>query len=111
MQTFTEMPYGYRWFTNDERDEYFLADSHDVGWMRPEYVGVVVPHADSIVAGYIRQWNCMIEFGLDHVHDAYECENTMYLMNANSEYDYYAEAYNRELEEDMLGRPLFPNEY
>ena len=53
---------------------------------------------------------CTEEFGPHEDHS--ECERIMDGMNGYSDYDDgYAYSYNRELEEDMLGRPLFPNEY
>ena len=56
---------------------------------------------------------CDREFGVDHEHDAEECERILWEMShgADAAYDAYADAYNREAEEESLGRPLFPNEY
>ena len=60
--------------------------------------------------------DCDIEFG-PHVHDDVECARILDEMEngANRAYeayhDSYADALNREAEEHMLGRPLFPNEY
>lgn len=57
--------------------------------------------------------DCDIEFG-PHNHDDVECARILDEMNGES-MRYYIEweraAYNREAEENMLGRPLFPNEY
>lgn len=85
MQTFAEMPYGYRWMTYDEKTEYAMADANERqwGWKNAEYVGVVVPTPKSNIAGYVRQWDCMIEFGLNHEHDPVECERIMADMNTS----------------------------
>ena len=59
---------------------------------------------------------CEAEFG-PHEHDDEECARILDEMEngADRAYEAYwaaeAEAYNREAEENMLGRPLFPNEY
>lgn len=104
------MPYGYRWATADEVEE-FLNSDRRWGKMREEYwVQVRVGGTDDEPwTDLAIQWDCMIEFGLDHDHDAVECERLMAMMN--DPMDGYDDFYNRELEEDMLGRPLFPNEY
>lgn len=96
MQNFTEMPYGYRWMTEDEIDEYNNATERErVGWMRPHYIGVVTtclnPEGQPVV-----QWDCMIEFGMNHDHDPVECERIMADMNP----DYgVSEHYNNGLKE------------
>jgi len=54
---------------------------------------------------------CDREFG-PHEHDNAECERILHDMSGG--YDdgsWLADALNREAEESMLGRPLFPNEY
>lgn len=83
METFTEMPYGYRWLTSEEKEELACLDPGERrwGWTNEEYFGVIVPTSDSNLAGYIRQWDCMIEFGMDHDHDPVECERIMADMN------------------------------
>lgn len=81
MQTFTEMPYGYRWMTVEEYAEYdeaVQAGGRLWGWMKDEHVGRAT---DGGVTGLVVQWDCMIEFGMDHDHDAVECEQHMALMN------------------------------
>lgn len=56
--------------------------------------------------------DCDIEFGPDHNHDDDECDEMLYIMNGGHlHYSDFADAYNREQEEYLLGRPLFPNEY
>ena len=77
MKHFTEMPYGYRWMTEVELEEYHALDDDEPrwGWMRDEYIGLIPG------SGMIVQWDCMIEFGLDHEHDATECERTMAMMS------------------------------
>lgn len=55
---------------------------------------------------------CDVEFGGEHEHDDTECAWLLDAMNGYEDYDDgYADALNREAEESMLGRPLFPNEY
>lgn len=79
MQTFTDMPDGYRWMTVEEFDEYDQSTEEERrwGWKRDESVGRVTGE----VTGLVRQWDCMVEFGLDHEHDAEECERTMVYMS------------------------------
>lgn len=64
------------------------------------------------------RWNlpadCNSEFGPDHDHDNFECAQTLdYMRDPFGGFydDGFAESYNRGLEEESLGRPLFPNEY
>jgi hypothetical protein len=59
-----------------------------------------------------RHRDCDLEFGA-HVHDEAECQRLMDTMSGVGVDDgsWLADAYNREAEESMLGRPLFPNEY
>ena len=57
---------------------------------------------------------CDLEFGEDHDHDDAECARMLDEMSGGSMIDHMEwerDAYNREAEENMLGRPLFPNEY
>lgn len=55
---------------------------------------------------------CDLEFGEDHNHDDAECAWMLEAMSGEAYYDDgLADALNREAEENMLGRPLFPNEY
>ena len=56
--------------------------------------------------------DCDIEFG-EHEHDDAECQRMLDTMSGVGVDDgsWEREAYNREAEEQMLGRPLFPNEY
>lgn len=54
---------------------------------------------------------CLAEFGPHDDHS--NCAGMLATMN-DGYYDHMeweAEQYNREAEENMLGRPLFPNEY
>lgn len=56
---------------------------------------------------------CDREFG-EHEHDDAECARMLDEMSGASviaHMEWEREAYNREAEESMLGRPLFPNEY
>lgn len=63
---------------------------------------------DLFDAGVITE--CEYEFGPHDDHS--DCERIMAEMaNPGGADDGYAGAYNRELEEERLGRPLFPNEY
>ena len=78
MKTYETMPYGFRWLTADEVDEYNGTDDHRWGWMK--YVAVKATTRDDNTAGYIRPWDCMIEFGMDHEHVPSECERMMFLM-------------------------------
>lgn len=73
----SDMPYGYRWLTDDEQEQLAAldADERRWGWMRDEY------HS-TLDGKPIIQWDCMIEFGMDHDHDAVECERIMADMNA-----------------------------
>ena len=62
-------------------------------------------------ARFVEQRDCDIEFGI-HEHDEAECQRILDTMSGG--YDagsWLAESLNREAEESMLGRPLFPNEY
>lgn len=54
---------------------------------------------------------CEREFG--HHTDHSDCQRIIWEMNhgANDAYEAYYGGLNREAEEAMLGRPLFPNEY
>lgn len=58
---------------------------------------------------YVEPRDCDIEFGV-HVHDEAECQRILDDMSGGYD-DGLADALNREAEESMLGRPLFPNEY
>ena len=82
LTTFTSMPDGYRWMTDEEITEYNATTDHRWGWMRDEYIGLVTtclsPAGQPVV-----QWDCMIEFGLDHDHDAVECERHVLSMSDN----------------------------
>lgn len=55
---------------------------------------------------------CDSEFG-PHDHDDAECARMLDTMNGVGVDDgsWYADASNRDAEENALGRPLFPNEY
>jgi hypothetical protein len=53
--------------------------------------------------------DCDAEFG-PHEHDDVECARILADMSPDYD-DWEARALNREAEENMLGRPLFPNEY
>lgn len=54
--------------------------------------------------------SCDFEFGIDHEHDEMECNRLIDAMSGEAEaQDDYG--MNREAEEQMLGRPLFPNEF
>lgn len=80
MQFFAETPHGYRWFTDDEIREYNETPAdRRIGWMSDEYVGLVVLR--NAPSRLVRQWDCMIEFGMDHDHDPVECERIMADMN------------------------------
>lgn len=80
MQTFNEVPHGYRWLTDAEWNEFFCTDEDDrFGWMN--YVAVKCPVSGSNTAGYIVPWDCIIEFGMDHDHDPVECERILADMN------------------------------
>jgi hypothetical protein len=62
-------------------------------------------------ARFVEERPCDREFGI-HEHDEAECERILHDMSGG--YDdgsWLADALNREAEESMLGRPLFPNEY
>jgi len=62
-------------------------------------------------ARFVEERPCDREFGI-HEHDEAECPRILADMNGG--YDdgsWLADALNREAEEGMLGRPLFPNEY
>jgi hypothetical protein len=54
---------------------------------------------------------CEFEFGVHDDHS--DCDRILDEMNygASDAYDAYYGGYDREAEENMLGRPLFPNEY
>lgn len=54
---------------------------------------------------------CEYEFGPHTSHE--DCQATLEYMEDpfGDYYDWENESHNRELEEDRLGRPLFPNEY
>ena len=69
------------------------------------------PHAIAVVetCDYLIPRPCYREFG-DHDHDPARCAMILDNMNASWD-DGFADAYNRELEAESLGRPLFPNEY
>lgn len=54
--------------------------------------------------------DCDIEFG-EHTHDDIECARILDVMNNGYPENDLRDALNREAEENMLGRPLFPNEY
>lgn len=56
---------------------------------------------------------CDREFG-EHEHDDRECARMLDEMSGGSHLEHMEwerESYNRELEAESLGRPLFPNEY
>jgi len=65
----------------------------------------VVETCDYVLAHY----RCFREFGPHDEHD--DCERILADMNGGDDGSWYADALNREAEEGMLGRPLFPNEY
>lgn len=55
--------------------------------------------------------DCESEFGL-HGSDHSECAEMLYIMSGGGDDgSWEIEQYNRGLEEEYLGRPLFPNEY
>lgn len=70
------------------------------------------PHAIAVVetCDYLIPKPCYREFG-DHDHDVVECSRILHDMSGGDDGSWYADALNREAEENMLGRPLFPNEY
>lgn len=79
MQTFTEMPYGYRWMTTEELVEFHDTPKEDrFGWMNHVEIALI-GQANS--GDYIVPWDCMIEFGMDHNHDPVECERILADMN------------------------------
>lgn len=89
MQVFYSMPDGYRWLTDAEYDELWSTHPKDyVGWMN--HVAVKKTDIGDNTAGYIVPWDCMIEFGMDHNHDAVECERVLADMNpAHSVSEHY----------------------
>ena len=85
MNTFNDIPHGYRWMTEDEIEQYNATpESRRYGWMSNEHIGLVStclsPAGQPVV-----KWDCMIEFGMDHSHDPVECERIM--ADMNTDYD------------------------
>lgn len=99
-----EMPYGYRHLTGDEYAEYMFADDFRFGWLNHVEI-----HGSPVVEEhYIRPWDCMIEFGMDHDHDPAECESMMHRMTVDSVIDSVFDDHDHY---ERFGRPAFPNEY
>lgn len=71
------------------------------------------PHGIAVITtiNYILSTPCVLEFGWHDEHS--DCQRMLDTMDGDygDPDSWYADAYNREREEEMLGRPLFPNEY
>lgn len=74
--------------------------------------GEHMAHCSLNPANMVNTRECDLEFG-PHDHNDAECAQALDIME-NGYGDPYQDdrdAYNREAEEEILGRPLFPNEY
>lgn len=77
MKTYETMPYGFRWLCADEIEQFnSTPENRRCGWMN--YLAICTNTFN--VWEYIRPWDCMIEFGMDHEHDPAACEHMMFLM-------------------------------
>ena len=81
-----EMPYGYRWALPDEVESVTSGDQHLAQFMVQVIVGGTEEEPETDLA---IQWDCMIEFGMDHDHDPEDCEyNVSLLTEMPDERDY-----------------------
>lgn len=78
MDTIVEtMPYGYKWAEPEEVEAVTSGDMHLARYMVQVIVGGTKdePQTDLAI-----QWDCVIEFGMDHDHDPETCEYNVSLL-------------------------------
>ena len=65
------MPHGYRWIVEEDFDR----SEAEQSLFRPHDGGTIVP------------WDCMVEFGFDHDHDAEKCEQRIARLGYQEDFD------------------------